>query len=248
MSKPAEPYTEEECREGSHFSQPVVLTDRLFATLAELLQHVGDPAAHFLKTPPSEDVPLSPESRASLERGTADVRAGRVKSLDMSTLAPAEGVSTLRFNINDYVYVRLTEHARRRLGSSAPETEPDGRTRFQLWHLMHDLGEQMYNGGEQLFEKNLMEIPIDTERFLERPIADAIQTALVKLREGLVSAIGTVPGASYDDELVSTVRALIAPLTDDEVQLAIERGHAERRAAQPVAASVATEHVRVSET
>jgi hypothetical protein len=51
------------------------------------------------------------------------------------------------FNINDYVYVRLTDRGRTILMQQhqhAPVEDPDGYSRWQLWHLMSVFGQHVY--------------------------------------------------------------------------------------------------------
>lgn len=76
----------------------------------------------------------------------------------------------MRFNINDHVRVRLTDRGRALHrqhhdelfeGSSykpdyrPPVEDADGWSRWQLWRLMHEFGEQLYNGAPLVFETEI---------------------------------------------------------------------------------------------
>lgn len=81
------------------------------------------------------------------------------------------------FNVNNYVWVRLTDHGRKILREqhealfersrnppewSAPK-EQDGWSRWQLWDLMTQLGDYCYNGGQVPFETTIeVEFPVET--------------------------------------------------------------------------------------
>ena len=75
-----------------------------------------------------------------------------------------------RFNINDYVKVKLTAHGynvhemhyKKYLGANynekyyAPAVDREGFTKYQLWEFMNIFGEYMFNGSEQVIEDNLI--------------------------------------------------------------------------------------------
>lgn len=78
----------------------------------------------------------------------------------------------MRMNVNEPVWVKLTDDGRRVLeqnfkrlcldilGPYKPPAVVNGWTRFQLWELMHELGPAMYNG---------CKAPIETEIALSDP-------------------------------------------------------------------------------
>jgi hypothetical protein len=62
------------------------------------------------------------------------------------------------FNINDYVYVRLTEKGRAILHSqsmSAPAENENGFGKWQLWCLMNTFGPHLCNGAKVPFETTI---------------------------------------------------------------------------------------------
>jgi len=81
----------------------------------------------------------------------------------------------MTFNVNDYVFVKLTDHGREVLRQLRvrrsllmsmqgiesvfelyPEsTEFPGYTRFQMWELMSIFGEHCFNGAELVFETEI---------------------------------------------------------------------------------------------
>lgn len=76
------------------------------------------------------------------------------------------------FNINDYIKVKLTglgvsihtEYYMKyleyfpmfRYAELVPYVDSEGFTKYQLWEFMNIFGEHMYNGAEQVIEKNLI--------------------------------------------------------------------------------------------
>lgn len=73
----------------------------------------------------------------------------------------------MEFNINGWVWVRLTTHGEtvyslfhQNLGVEAPQLHFDGWdkkwARFEMWKLMCIFGPHSGNGSEQVFEKNIM--------------------------------------------------------------------------------------------
>jgi len=79
----------------------------------------------------------------------------------------------MKFNINEYVKVRLTEVGRESLRKQhtelfrgypspmeyrEPEVDAEGFTKFQLWDLMNKLGPGCWNGCQVPFEMEI-EIP-----------------------------------------------------------------------------------------
>jgi len=83
--------------------------------------------------------------------------------------------NTMTFNVNDYVFVKLTEYGKKALDRKArmrnvlmemqgihsvfelyPEsTEFPGYYRFQMWELMSIFGEHCFNGAELVFETEI---------------------------------------------------------------------------------------------
>jgi hypothetical protein len=74
----------------------------------------------------------------------------------------------MKFNINDYVRVKLTDHGRKILDDQhtefkkvMPSAEPihkpdeDGWCKFQLWELMSIFGQHLYNGCQIPFETTI---------------------------------------------------------------------------------------------
>jgi len=72
-------------------------------------------------------------------------------------------------NMNEYVYVQLTEVGLNVLESNIPKSLPvdvkegirnlwkpneDGWTKFQLWELFQEFGSSMYNGAPTYFKDN----------------------------------------------------------------------------------------------
>lgn len=57
------------------------------------------------------------------------------------------------FNINDNVWVRLTAHGEALANGRGSEVD-GGWQRWQLWCLMAEFGQHLWNGGETVFEKN----------------------------------------------------------------------------------------------
>jgi hypothetical protein len=78
------------------------------------------------------------------------------------------------FNINDYVYVRLTDRGRTILMQQhqpAPVEDPDGYSRWQLWHLMSVFGQHVYNGCLVPFEMTIKISPFSLSDHLTTPHA-----------------------------------------------------------------------------
>ncbi len=64
----------------------------------------------------------------------------------------------MKFNLNHYVKVKLTDRGKTLLianDHSVPEADADGWTKWQLWHLMQCFGEHMYNGCRIPFETEI---------------------------------------------------------------------------------------------
>ena len=74
------------------------------------------------------------------------------------------------FNVNDYVWVKLTPHGIKILENTdmwlrqsfpelppftPPATDENGHSRYQLWALMNDFGQYMTWGGKSPFETNI---------------------------------------------------------------------------------------------
>ena len=83
----------------------------------------------------------------------------------------------IKFNINDYVWVRLTDEGKKQLKKQEdslelkmpgvdfknyliPCEDSDGWSRWQLWELMYYFGNELYNGCRIPFET---EIKIETK-------------------------------------------------------------------------------------
>lgn len=109
------------------------------------------------------------EARAAIARLTAE-----------NERMAAELGAARSFNVNNEVWVRLTDEGRRQLnrnreGSALPHgkfpglpvEDADGFSKWQLWDLMSQFGPHMFNG---------CEIPFETEIYLSEPTA-----ALAKL-------------------------------------------------------------------
>lgn len=77
-------------------------------------------------------------------------------------------MSKVEFNINEYVWVKLTPHGEKIWRAdrkqymdhlpdwaTLPEPDADGFHKFQLWALMNLFGEHCYNGGENCFETTI---------------------------------------------------------------------------------------------
>ena len=80
----------------------------------------------------------------------------------------------MKFNINNYVKVKLTEHGKyllqqhhNELQALMPEAarfpmrlelEPDGSYKEQLWVIMNELGSGIFNGGKQVIQDNIIEL------------------------------------------------------------------------------------------
>lgn len=77
----------------------------------------------------------------------------------------------MKFNINNYVWVKLTPKGEKTLRVSRlvdmeltgldecaikPPPEKNGYTQFQLWDLMRLFGESMFNGCELSFETEIL--------------------------------------------------------------------------------------------
>ncbi len=86
------------------------------------------------------------------------------------------GVSGLEFNVNNYVWVKLTADGRRWhrdwhgrhygdiLPYHPPEEDADGWSKWQLWSLMQDFGEGIHLGGRVPFETTIrLEPPLPTD-------------------------------------------------------------------------------------
>jgi hypothetical protein len=73
----------------------------------------------------------------------------------------------MKFNINDSVKVRLTDHGRRVREANFlplvkdygctyfPMKEVDGWSTWQLWTLMREFGDETYLGGQMCFETEI---------------------------------------------------------------------------------------------
>ena len=72
----------------------------------------------------------------------------------------------MKFNINDKVVVALTEFGKQRLIGDARTIYrlDNGKYSFQLWELMSIFGDYMYNGAEQIFIKNEIELEVSIFR------------------------------------------------------------------------------------
>ncbi len=89
-------------------------------------------------------------------------------------LVPSKEKLLVTFNLNDYVWVRLTEHALKILEENLAESclpenmeelvrskwvpDEEGYVMFQMWELCREFGQHMYNGCKQLFVDNLISI------------------------------------------------------------------------------------------
>lgn len=61
----------------------------------------------------------------------------------------------MRMNINEYVWVKLTDDGKKQLaskGSFAHREEDRGWHKFPMWELMEIFGSAMYMGGKSMFE------------------------------------------------------------------------------------------------
>lgn len=69
----------------------------------------------------------------------------------------------MKFNINDYVKVKLTEHGKKILKEKDINNSVDenGYTKFQLWDIMNIFGEYCILGCDVPFETEII-IPEDT--------------------------------------------------------------------------------------
>ena len=66
----------------------------------------------------------------------------------------------VQININEYVQCGLTEHGMemiRRRGLK-PEIIKDNLIKIQLWELMNNLGDSMFNGSQQCIVDNILTI------------------------------------------------------------------------------------------
>jgi hypothetical protein len=86
----------------------------------------------------------------------------------------------MRFNINDKVRVKLTDHGRAVMAANhaelleslpklpafaLPKEDADGWSEWQLWHLMSEFGQHMINGAPLCFEATI-EIPESRSEFI----------------------------------------------------------------------------------
>lgn len=78
----------------------------------------------------------------------------------------------MKFNINEYVHVQLTDFGRKTLKDAfdkfdadmgnmgspyiAPIEDEDGWSRWQMWELMLQLGHLLVNGGPTPFNTNII--------------------------------------------------------------------------------------------
>lgn len=122
-----------------------------------------------------DQVTIGDVKRATLEMSMEDIDKV-LPSLDFF-LRPTEENIQVTFNLNDYVWVRLTEHARHvleenLLDSRLPENMeelvrskwvPDekGYVKFQMWELCREFGQHMYNGCKQLFVDNTIKLSVE---------------------------------------------------------------------------------------
>jgi hypothetical protein len=64
----------------------------------------------------------------------------------------------MKFNVNNLVRVKLTDHGKKILQNDAinlPKEDKDGWSEWQLWGLMSNFGQYLYNGCELPFEINI---------------------------------------------------------------------------------------------
>lgn len=74
----------------------------------------------------------------------------------------------IEVNLNDYMYVKLTEHGRAMhrkhhrdnyerfaIEYREPKTDENGISEFQIWEFMQIFGSYMYNGCKPLCEMNV---------------------------------------------------------------------------------------------
>jgi hypothetical protein len=75
---------------------------------------------------------------------------------------PVKASSGMCFNINDHVWVKLTDHGgevyrAHFVGENVPLLfGHEGYARFQMWQLMSIFGKAMYNGGPLVFETEIV--------------------------------------------------------------------------------------------
>lgn len=73
---------------------------------------------------------------------------------------------TTELNINEIVFVRLTDHGKRILRESGCQyikTENDGWSKWQLWDLMQSFGSHIHFGNRDLPFETTIRIPRTTE-------------------------------------------------------------------------------------
>ena len=65
----------------------------------------------------------------------------------------------IKFNINNFVKVKLTPYGKSIFKNRRPNMDHQGSTfTFQLWVLMNIFGDEMWNGNEQIFENSIITI------------------------------------------------------------------------------------------
>jgi hypothetical protein len=71
----------------------------------------------------------------------------------------------ITFNINDHVFIRLTELGKKYVKETCgrlPSEDGDGWSQWQLWDVMSTFGEHIHLGCEPLFQTNIR-IPVRIE-------------------------------------------------------------------------------------
>lgn len=69
----------------------------------------------------------------------------------------------IRFNINQYVKVKITKHGKDILVKDEYpypyKEDKDGWSKWQMWHLMEQFGQYIYLGCEPPFETEIILLP-----------------------------------------------------------------------------------------
>ncbi len=67
----------------------------------------------------------------------------------------------MKFNISDYIICELTEYGMdqiKRRGFT-PEIIKGNLIKIQLWELMHEIGDSLFNGADQIIVDNIINLP-----------------------------------------------------------------------------------------
>lgn len=105
---------------------------------------------HWPRTTPTTGVRRMMRDAASLALSTA---AGWVASVNVPLNTNSEFAATLTeegARVYNTYYLQYPDHAR------PPEVEAGSTVRQELWQLMRIFGAHMYNGGPNMFDKNVI--------------------------------------------------------------------------------------------